>query len=175
MPDAAKGRSTVDTLKKALEHVLNLMIGCLLACMVILVFMNVITRYFLQIAIGWSEEVSRFMLIWLAFLGAVIAYVKNDHLALDVVHKYLPKIGSAILSIIADLLVLGALAFMTKGGYDMTLDSLQSGWVSSAVPIPYGYVYIVAPISTALMFLEGLLKFAEDLKKLIENKAQGAN
>ncbi|MFA6505073.1 MAG: TRAP transporter small permease [Treponemataceae bacterium] len=175
MADSEKGRSAIDTVKKAFERVINFLIASLLACMVFLVFGNVISRYFLQISIGWSEEVSRFMLIWLAFLGAVIAYLKNEHLGLDVLHKYLPRFASLILLVIADLFVLAALAFMTKGGFDMTLDSLQSGWVSSAVPIPYGYVYMVAPISTALMFLEGLLKLAEDVKKLIANKALGAN
>ena len=166
MPGEQVNKSLLETVKNGFEKVINFLIGVMLAGMVVLVFGNVIARYFLNASIGWSEEVSRFMLIWLAFLGAVIAYIKNEHLGLDILVKMLPGKTAKMLTIVADFLVLAALAYMTKGGYDMTVDSLASGWVSSAVPIPYGYVYMVAPISSLFMFLEGVIKTAGDLRKL---------
>mgnify|MGYP000981630895 CR=1 FL=1 len=156
-----EGRRTIpviDHVRKASERVLNTVIGIMLASMVVIVFGNVIFRYFLNTSIAWSEEVSRFMLIWLSFLGAVIAFMKNEHLGLDILVKFLPPIASKALVVFADVLVIFALAVMTKGGIDMTVDSFASGWVSSAVPIPYGYVYAVAPISSGLMLLESILK-----------------
>ncbi len=166
-------RSTIQTVRRGFEVTLNFLIGILLAGMVIIVFSNVIFRYFLNAALAWSDEVSRFMLIWLVFLGAVIAYMRNDHLGLDILVKYLPPLASRLLVVLADLLVLFILAVMTQGGLSMTTDSFSSGWVSAAVSMPYGFVYMVAPISTILMFLEGLLKLASDISAAVRIKKGG--
>ncbi len=157
----------IESVRRFSEFILNVVIGVMLAGMVVLVFGNVIFRYFLNSSIAWSEEVSRFMLIWLSFLGAVIAFMKNEHLGLDILVKFLPPTASRALVVLADLLVIFALFVMTKGGLDMTVDSFASGWVSSAVPIPYGYVYAVVPISSALMLLESLLKTFADSAALV--------
>ncbi len=157
----------IESLRGFAESFLNVVIGVMLASMVVIVFGNVIFRYFLNSAIAWSEEVSRFMLIWLSFLGAVIAFMKNEHLGLDLLVKYLPPIASRALVVLADVLVIIALFFMTKGGIEMTVDSFASGWVSSAVPIPYGYVYAIAPISSGLMLLDSFLKIFSDSAALV--------
>jgi TRAP-type C4-dicarboxylate transport system permease small subunit len=122
---------------------------------------------------SWSEaifnwEVSRFLLIWIVFLGAVIAYIKSDHLGIDVLLLVLPPRIRRMVVILSDLLVLTALAIMFQGGWVMTADSLASGWVAASVPIPYGYVYMVGPISAALMFVQAIIKFVMDIKSLKE-------
>ena len=160
-------------IRQNLEHVLNAIVGVLLTGMVIIVFSNVVARYFLNAALAWSDEVSRFMFIWLVFIGAVIAYMKNEHLGLDILVKYLPPRASRILVVFADLLVLFALAIMLKGGLHMAIDSFASGWVSSAVSLPYGYIYMVGPISAFFMILEGLLKLVLDIQSTIALKKGG--
>jgi TRAP-type transport system small permease protein len=166
MIEAHQGLGIIETVRVIIAKIIGLFIGLLLAGMVILVFGNVVARYFLNASIGWSEEVSRFMLIWLAFLGAVAAYIKNEHLGLDILVKYLPENASKVIVIAADIFVLIALVYITNGGIDMTKDSLASGWVSSAVPIPYGFVYMIAPISSFLMLIECLFKTGSDISKL---------
>jgi TRAP-type C4-dicarboxylate transport system permease small subunit len=71
-------------------------------------------------------------------------------------------------AILTDVLVLAALAIMCQGAWDMAIDSLQSGWVASSVPIPYGWVYMVGPVSAALMFIQTLIKTAGDIRTLKE-------
>lgn len=160
-------------LRSGVEKVLNVIVFVMLAGMVVIVFSNVIARYFLNAALAWSDEVSRFMFIWLVFVGAVVAYMKNDHLGLDILIKYLPRKTSQIIVLIADLLVLFALAVLLKGGIDMTLDSFASGWVSSAVSLPYGYIYMVGPISAFFMILEGILKTLTDAKTAFAAEKEG--
>lgn len=173
MAETQKG-AFVHELRGGFEKVINFVIGSMLAGMVVVVFGNVIFRYFLNAAIAWSEEVSRFMLIWLAFMGAVIAYLRNEHLGLDIMLRVLPPLGARIVAITADLLVVTALVIMTKGGIVMTADSFASGWVAAAVPIPYGYVYMAAPIATGLMLIESVIKLISDIRKLIATVRGGA-
>lgn len=145
-----------------IERILKWVVAVLLVAMSLIVFANVIFRYFLNAALGWYEEVSRFLLIWIVFLGAVLAYIHQDHLSLDVVLHYLKPRTKRIVVLIADALVIVALAVMIIGGFDMALDSLASGWVASAIPIPYGWVYMVGPIASILMLYQSLVKTARD-------------
>jgi TRAP-type C4-dicarboxylate transport system permease small subunit len=145
------------------EKILSWIVAVLLVGMSLVVFTNVILRYFFGMTIGWYEELSRFLLIWIVFLGAVIAFFKGDHLSLDIVLKIIKPKARRVVSAVADLLVVAALLIMIQGGFAMALDSLASGWIASSIPIPYGYVYMVGPISAILMLLQALIKTGEDL------------
>ncbi len=157
-----------------LEKILSWMVAVLLVVMSVVVFANVILRYFFGMTIGWYEELSRFILIWIVFLGAVIAYFKGDHLSLDIVLKIIKPKAQGVVTIAADALVIAALLIMIQGGFAMALDSLASGWVASSIPIPYGYVYMVGPVSAILMLLQALIKTGEDLYGFAKNRKGGA-
>ncbi len=158
------GESILEAVRDVVEKSLGGVCAVLLTAMVAVVFANVVARYFLNAAIGWSEEVSRFMFIWVAFLGSVLAFRRGEHLGLDLLVKSLPRTAAHVVLLTGDLLVVAALVYLTKGGIEMTADSLESGWVSSAVPIPYGYVYLVVPVTFALMLVDALLKTIQDLR-----------
>jgi len=153
---------------------INYLLAFLLAVIVIIVFSNVLSRYLLNASLAWSDEISRMMFIWLVFLGAIIAYVNNEHLGLDIFIKIFPKKTTQVFILIADIVVFFSLTIVFKGGIDMTVDSFESGWVSSAVPIQYGYIYLVVPISAALMLIECLLKFINDIKIAVSLAKGGA-
>ena len=72
------------------------------------------------------------------------------------------------MKIVTDLLLLIALVIMCLGAWDMAIDSLASGWVASSVPIPYGWVYMIGPVSAALMFVQTLIKTAGDIRAFRE-------
>jgi len=145
---------------------LSYVVAVLLVAMSGTVFGNVVCRYFLDASLAWYEEVSRFLLIWIVFLGAVIAYIKGDHLGIDVIFMVLRPKYQRMVVLVADALVLVCLAIMFQGGWDMAIDSLESGWVASSVPIPYGWVYMVGPVSALLMFIQCLIKTHADIRAL---------
>ena len=69
---------------------LDLLLAALLAVMVLLVFGNVVLRYAFNSGITVSEEVSRWMFVWLSFLGAVVAVKEHGHLGTDFLLARLP-------------------------------------------------------------------------------------
>jgi TRAP-type C4-dicarboxylate transport system permease small subunit len=161
---SAKG----ERISRVIDATLSYVVAVLLVAMSFTVFGNVVCRYFLDASLAWYEEVSRFLLIWIVFLGAVIAYIKGDHLGIDALLMFLPSRPRQATIVFADLLVLLALAIMAQGGWEMAVDSLASGWVASSVPIPYGWVYMVGPVSAGLMFVQAVIKTAADVKGLKE-------
>ncbi len=160
---APAGPGLLRKAEAAVGAAVKVVIGLLLAAMVVLVFANVISRYFLNSAIAWSEEVARFMMIWLSFLGAVIAFINNEHLGLDIMVKMLPKKGANTVLLVSNVLVIVAIAFFSFGGFSLMADSLESGWRSPATDTPYGLIYTVVPFSGFVMLLQALIKLIENV------------
>ena len=162
--------SRLDVISRVIDKTLSYVVAFLLMAMSVTVFGNVVCRYFLDFSLGWYEEISRFLLIWIVFLGAIIALIRGDHLAIDLLSFALPPRANRMLVVLVDVLVLVSLAIMFQGAWDMAIDSLRSGWVASSVPIPYGCVYMVAPVSAGLMFIQTLIKMTGDIRTLKEVK-----
>lgn len=149
-------KKLIDSVYKALEKVIRYMVLILLALMVIIVFANVVSRYYLHYSLAWSEEVARFMLVWLVFLGSFLAYIHDEHLGLDILVKKFPPTLRKIVATGANLLVIFALYAVMEGGYLMMVANFD--WLSSAAEIPQGYVYVIIPVCCGLMILQTVLK-----------------
>jgi TRAP-type transport system small permease protein len=85
---------------------LEVVIAVLLACMVVLVFGNVVLRYVFDSGLTVSEELSRWMFVWLVFLGAIVALKEHGHLGSDMLVSRLPLIGKKICLVAGQLLML---------------------------------------------------------------------
>lgn len=165
-----KSQGTIEKIYGVCEKILRYITGVLLAGMVVVVFSNVISRYFLNAAIAWSEEISRFMLIWLVFLGANLAYINDEHLGLDILVKAVPKKIAKIIFVLADILVLYAIYLITKGGYSLMMESWD--WKSPATATTYAYVYLIVPVSGVILFLQTIFKAVLHIKALFTKEEQ---
>lgn len=87
-------------------RVLELLMAAALAVMVVLVFGNVVLRYGFNSGITVSEEVSRWLFVWLTFLGAIVAMREHAHLGSDMLVSRLPVIGKKICLVVGHLLML---------------------------------------------------------------------
>ena len=94
------------TLDKYLTSAMNGVIVISLALMVIMVFSNVVLRYVFNSGITVSEEMSRFVFVWLTFIGAIVAMREGAHLGVDTVVTKLPRLGKKVCLAISELLML---------------------------------------------------------------------
>ncbi|MSQ70644.1 MAG: TRAP transporter small permease [Betaproteobacteria bacterium] len=122
---------------------------------VCLSFANVIGRYVLGISIIWADEAQIYIMVWMAFLGAVVVTWRQMHLRMDVLLQYLPERARAVLRIVelSTLLVLSGFVLLQSSRYVgqmMTLDrkSDTAGipmWIPhSAVAVGFGLVALIA-------------------------------
>jgi TRAP-type C4-dicarboxylate transport system permease small subunit len=128
----------------------------LLVLMVVIVFANVVSRYYLHASLAWSEEVARFMLVWLVFIGSFLAYIHDEHLGLDILVAKMPPTLRKIVAFGTNMMILFALYAVMEGGYLLMRDNFD--WLSSAAEIPQGYVYFIVPFTCGLMMLQVVLK-----------------
>src|SRR5215475_3688023 len=104
---------------------LKLMTALCLAVMVVLVFGNVFLRYGFNSGITVSEELSRWLLVWLTFLGAIVALRQHAHLGVDTLVRLLPQAGRRICFVLSYLLMLYADWLLLHGSWKQTLIGLD--------------------------------------------------
>ncbi len=96
----------IQTLSDKINNVVEKIVALLLAVMSIVVFLQVIFRYVYHGSLPWSEELARYILVWLTFLAASIGVKRNAHIGVEVVVKFLPPLLKKTTSIITQILSL---------------------------------------------------------------------
>ncbi|QNU29664.1 TRAP transporter small permease [Geobacillus sp. 46C-IIa] len=110
-----------------------------LALMCILVFGNVVLRYGFNSGITWSEEMSRFLFIWMSFFGAIGALKDNDHLGVDTLLRKLPPRAKQMVFVISNVIVLYVLYLLLDGSWKITLSSIGSRAPATGLPMAFIY------------------------------------
>jgi TRAP-type C4-dicarboxylate transport system permease small subunit len=140
---------------------LKFLIALSLAIMVVLVFGNVVLRYAFNQGITLSEEISRWLFVYLTFLGAIIAMREHGHLGVDMLVKRLAPLGKKICLVTSQLLMLFAVWLLLQGSWKQTLINLDVTAPASGLSMGIFYgVGIIFSISTGLILLYDLYRVA---------------
>ncbi|MEO6277983.1 TRAP transporter small permease [Roseateles sp.] len=134
----------IDAAIDRLCRAIDLLIAAALAVMVVLVFGNVVLRYAFNSGIAVSEEVSRWLFVWLCFLGAVAAMKDGAHLGTDMLVSRLPVAGKKVCMVLGHLLMLY-----------LTWLFLQGSWQQARINLD-----VAAPVtgaSTAIFYASGVV------------------
>ncbi|KRH98513.1 TRAP transporter small permease [Curvibacter sp. PAE-UM] len=136
-----------------------LMVACL-GLMVVMVFGNVVLRYGFNSSITMSEELSRWLFVWMTFLGAVVGLIQHAHLGTDALLSRLPARGRKVCFVLAHGLMLAMCWFMFDGARQQALINLQS--TSAVMEVSMAWLYgagLVFSVLAALIIAFELWKF----------------
>ncbi len=143
---------------KTFEHLLvglnKWVLVLLLSAMSVIVFTNVALRYLTNFSIVWAEEVARYLMIWMTFLGAGMALRMGGHVAITNLHDMVPTGAARYLRGIVALVLLSFCLLMIWIGYDYM--SRMGRQLTPATRIPFSYIYAAMPIGFALLTLHFL-------------------
>ncbi|BCH34011.1 membrane protein [Mesorhizobium sp. L-8-10] len=127
----------------------------ILAAISVIVFANVALRYLTNYSIVWAEELARYLMIWMTFLGAGLVLRFGGHVGIDSLHHVLPRRWAQILRVGLALLMIAFFAVMAWQGFDyMQRARFQT---TPALRISFSYVYAVFPIGFGLLIVHLLL------------------
>ncbi|KGP90636.1 C4-dicarboxylate ABC transporter permease [Pontibacillus chungwhensis BH030062] len=138
-------RSILDRINKLTEDITALF----LLIMVLLVFVKILTRVLFQSSFPWTEELSRYLMIWITFLGASIAFKYAAHIGFDLIVNKLPGMLKKIFQVISAIACLTFFILLIVKGYELCGRSMVQS--SPALDLPMAYVYAIIPISGILM------------------------
>lgn len=125
----------------------------ILAAMTVIACLEVFVRYVLGQSLPWAEEVPKYLMIWLTFLGASLATRRDGHVGFTTVVESLPPRARRWVVLVTRVLVLLFLYYVVRWGIVL---ALTMGFVSvtSALQIPFFYVFVAVPIGGGLMILQ---------------------
>ena len=134
----------------------------MLSAMVIMVFGNVVLRYGFNDGIISSEELSRFLFIWITFLGAIVTMRDNGHLGLDSIVRKLSTQGKKVAFAVSNVLMLGCCMLMFYGTFKQ--HGINATTRSAVTEIPMSWVYGVGYVTSVAMGLMILGKLVQLFK-----------
>ena len=135
------------------EHILAIGLGV----MVLMVFGNVVLRYGFSSGITFSEEVSRFLFVWITFLGAILAFAQRAHIAMETLTSKLPPAVRRGVAVTSAFLMLMCCVLMVAGGWSQTVINLNN--FAPVSGLPRGAIYaaaVLAGVCLALLILRDL-------------------
>ena len=139
-------------MRDRIDKILGNFLALLMGIMTLDVLWGVFTRYAMGSQASWTEELARFLLIWIGILGAAYAAGKDMHLAIDLLMPRLKEEGQKRLKIlISFLIVLFAFTVMVIGGIRLIYITHVLGQLSPALRVPMAVIYSVVPLSGILV------------------------
>ncbi|MEW4458221.1 MULTISPECIES: TRAP transporter small permease [unclassified Labrenzia] len=114
----------------------------------VVVFLQFFTRYVLNDSLAWTEEVARYLLILVCFLGAVTATRRGAHITLEFLMRMVPPRLAKALTVLSQTITLGFFASMTWIGIELTQKTRQK---MISLPIPKAWIYTICVVALGLM------------------------
>jgi len=153
---------------KKINHLLNYLeeyvAGISLVFTSLLVFVQVVLRYMFNYSLSWSEEISRYLIIWFVFIGSSIAVREKAHATMDALTTYLPPKGKRIFSIIANLISISFCVILITSGSTIVSSVMEFGNVTPSIGLPMFIPYLALPVGASLMLIRFLQLLIDDIK-----------
>ena len=153
----------MDKLIRILDVVLKNVLFALMVALVASVSWQVISRYVFSSPSSWTEEVARFLLIWVSLLGAAYAFRTRAHLGLDLLPKKLTGWSAEILKLFTLMVVvLFSVTVLIVGGGKLVALTWELRQYSAVLGLPIAFVYSVIPTTGFLICIYAITASQDD-------------
>ena len=140
---------------RAIEAVLLWACGVVFVTMTCVTLLGVFFRYVIGDALSWTEEMTRFLLIFIGLFGAALALYRDEHVGFTMIVVRLPKPVASVLSVLSSLVILCFAAVMIWHGFRL---AFTSGTWAQILPIPMIIPLMIVPLSGCFIVLFTIIK-----------------
>ena len=152
-------------IKRFVDNVLKVITVALVAAICLVVILQILTRFILNNPSSWSEEISRYLLIWITFLGGSMGLTTGAHMGLVVVTE---KIESEKIQLVLHIFAYAVCALIgyifVRYGYIYTLSGMKRTMMCCKIPI--GYVYMIMPFSGLVIVINSIEMIVKGIRTL---------
>ncbi len=168
----------IKSINSYINRFLRIVLSLFMTVMIVTVVWQVFTRFVLQDPSSFTDELSRYLLIWIGVLGGAYTYAIKRHLALELLSTRLGENGQRVLSIIINLIVVAfALVAFIYGGHALVANTLKHGQISPGIVIfgehlKIGYIYVVVPLTGYIITYFGIVDIISSALSLVNKESQ---
>lgn len=141
------------------NKIVGVLVGLMLAFMSLLVIAQVFFRFVIKTPLHWSEELSRYLMIYVVFLGAALVLRKQRMIAIEFVSETISESMRKVLKTVILLIVIGFSLILLVQGIDI-LDRV-SGQTSAGLGVKMSYSYAAIPMGAALLIMNAVATILE--------------
>jgi len=142
-----------------LNNIVKYTVSAMFTIMVILVAIQILTRFIIDYPISWSEEIGRYIMIYIVFLGSALLVRKNGHIAIDFLLEVVNDKNKKRLNFIN--LAISTVFFLVLVYSGIELTMLVIGQVTPTLQFSMAWAYAAMPLGAILMVLNALAVFFE--------------
>ncbi len=153
----------LDQLSRTINHWIEYLLFGFGLALAVIVMAQVFFRYVLNQSLFWSEELARYLLVWLTFLGASVAYYRKAHPSIDVLYLRMPPLirkSSAVLIHFASIALFGVMIF-----YGFQFAYFVRLQISPALYLPKWIILIIIPLSGLILMVHGITFLFKELHR----------
>jgi len=148
----------------ALDKVCSALIVFMLGAMVVITGAQIICRTWFT-ALSWSDEVTRYLLIWSTFLGATVVYRHNGHISVTLMQDAVSAKAAKTLRVLVHVICFALFAVLLHYSARYCIKLKKT---ATAMPIKMKYIYSCIPLSMVIMMIHALLMTAEEATKEVK-------
>ena len=160
--------SVLDQITAKLDKGLSIFTILLLGIMTVIVNLGVFYRYVLMAGLPWSEEVPKFCMIWMGFIGTSMALRRDQHIGFYAVIERLPEKAYLLVKLLGNFLILFFLIFLIRWGFFLAF-AVGPYSVSPQTGISYLWLLLVVPVAGIFMTLQLLMRILGGILSLVGN------
>lgn len=143
--------STARKVLRSLDQAETVVCETLLALFVLLLFAQVLARQLFGYSIAWSEELSTYLFVWFAYLGAVVAAKMSAHNRVTFHLAWLPPWLAKTFRVVADSLWVAFNMYFVWLSSDFVFNRMNAFWKAQTLGVSMKWFYLVLPIAFTLM------------------------
>lgn len=154
MSEAAMNRTFLQALNAAASQLEEVLIGVLMVLASFILFANVVARFGFNYSFSWAEEVTRYAIVWMVFVGGSVAARKGIHIGVDLLARSLDgRPAQRYVTGAVNLLCVAFAVFLVVFGGSLVAQAQQFGQVTAALQMPLWIAQLAVPVGGALMTL----------------------
>ena len=153
-------------LENCLNHLEEALVACGISLAAVVLFVNVVLRYVFNSGWEWAEEVARYAIVWIVFLGGGICVRKGMHLSVDAAVVRLSESKQRLFRLLVGFVCIAFCIFLVVYGIEMVKLAYETDQLTPGLEMPICYVYLAIPTGGALM----AVRFAQDLYRNLRHE-----
>jgi C4-dicarboxylate transporter DctM subunit len=148
---------------RVLEKVVGILLILGLTAIVVLMTMQIINRYFVRNPFVWTEELCRYIFVWITIMGAGLALRRFELVGVHFVLDKLPRTVQILIRVVGLLGITLFIFILTRFGVKLLMTAVKGKTLSPALQLPMHIVYLIFPIGGTIMFVFAIACIVEVL------------
>lgn len=149
-----------------LNHAEELIIVVMFALMVAVIFLQVIMRYVVHNPLPWSEELGKFLFVWISWLGISLGARYGEHIKITMLTDRLPFRAAQAMNILSEIIVIGICVVTLYYGVSLVISQMSTHYAGIKISVSWGYLAVV--VGCGLMTIRSVASLGRSMVAFVK-------